>query len=394
MGSERDRDARRRPVVRPLPRPLFSGGSLNSNTTQGSSTSSDAFVSPPPRSRTPSASTESTGDNSPSGDPRSAFLAGATVSESPVSSPTLLGRQSSSSPISSPFTQKATLTRSRPVKKSSLLSNVTSPSDIVAADEPSQSKRRWDEVRHHFLPARAAQAQRPATPPPAPDVPQRPSTPKQFRIPKLGLRQVVEQAQESVVDQHKRFADDILGAIRGVRTVESKASRREREGTLATMATSFNMSFVASSASLGMASIPTSNHLPQSRSWAARRPPSLQSVAAHSPIAASSSLFTAISHHASIAHGQVHVDDFLPHESEVLSALSMPFMTPRSEITDSERLQTLETFETIVRTWPTPSDEVSPSTFVRQCRLQLCLWVIGLPRALPLVLQSCADDPG
>jgi hypothetical protein len=178
-----------------------------------------------------------------------------------------------------------------------------------------------------------------------------------------------------------------------MRAIEPKAQRREREGTLATMATSFNMSFMSSNASLGMANIPTSNYLPQSRTRL-RRPPSLQSEVSQSPVAATTSLYTIIAYHASIPSNQLHFAKFLPHENEVLSALLVPFMASQSESAYSERLQAMESFEITTSTWQAASDEVSPIILVHRCCLQLRVWTIGLPRALPLVLQSRAYDPG
>ena len=367
-----NRDSRKWPkVVRPLPRP---GGSLNKNNTQEVFASSSESISRHPRSRTASASTEQSRDNSPSSVSRGVFLAGETITESPTSSPTSLEGQRSFSPTPSPTSPRG-LSRSRPVKKSSLLSTgSSSASDLLVPDESlSQSRRRWDDLRRHFLPthpsARADPVQPPTPPPLISDLPQRPSTPKQFRIPKFGFRQVVEQVQGSVVDQSKTFADDILGASRAMRAIEPKAQRREREGTLATMATSFNMSFMSSSASLGMASIPTSNYLPPSRTRM-RRPPSLQSEISQSPVAATTSLYNVISYHASIPlSNQLYSAKFLPHENEVLSALLVPLMAPRSEAAYSERPQAMEAFEITVRTWQAASDEASPIIFVRRCRL-------------------------
>jgi hypothetical protein len=371
-----NRDNRRRPqVVRPRPRPLLSGSSLNENNTQGVSASSYDSVSHHPRSRTPSTSTERTRDKTPSTDSRNVFLPGAAITESPTSSPVLLDGQRSFSPAPSPPTSRAALPRSRPVLKSSLLSNGSSSvSDLLETDEPPQSRRRWDELRRHFLhahpSAQATHVQPSTAPPPNPftDLPQRPSTPKQFRMPKFGFKQVVEQAQGSVVDQNKRFADDILSASRAMRAIGPKAQRREREGTLANMATSFNMSFMSSSASLGMASIATSNYVPQSRSRL-RRPPSLQSEASQLPLAAATPLYAIIAYHASNPSSQLHVAKFLPHEDEVLSALLVPFMAPRSEAADSERLQAIEAFETTVRTWQATSDEASQIIFICRCRI-------------------------
>jgi hypothetical protein len=261
------------------------------------------------------------------------------------------------------------------VKKSSLLSNEpSSASDLAAADELlSQSKRRWDDVRRHFLPphppTQAAHVKPPTSPPIFSDVPQRPSTPKQFRMPKLGLRQVVEQAQESAGNQSKRFADDVRAALRTARSIVPKAQRREREGTLTSMTMPFNMGLMGSSASLGMASISTSSNVTQSRGKAMRRPPSLTSVTSHSPLATPSPLYSIISHHASIASNQLHFAKFLPHESEVLTALLSSFMVPRSEAADSERLRAMEAFEIIVKTWKAASEDVSPFISVNWCHL-------------------------
>lgn len=376
--SDNHRDGRKRPQgVRPLPRPLFSGSSLNQNSTQGTSAPTNEYVSPHPRSRTSSASTQPTRDNPPSSDSRSVSLSGAILTESPVSSPTLSDGQRASSPLSSFSTPRSALARSRPVKKSSSLSNEpSSASDLVAADElSSQSRRRWDDVRRHFLPprppAQAAHVQSPTSPPIFSDVPQRPSTPKQFRLPKLGLRQVVEQAQESAGYQSKRFADDVRAALRAARPIVPKAQRREREGTLTSMTMPFNMGLMGSSASLGMASISASSHVTQSRSHgrAMRRPPSLTSLTSHSPLVTPSPLYSIISHHASIASNQLHFVKFLPHESEVLAALLTSFMVPRSEAADSERLRAMEAFDIIVRTWKAASTEVSPFISVNWCHL-------------------------
>ena len=378
MDSDSDnRDSRKWPqVVRPLPRPLFSLNKNNIRGASGASVSTDESASPHPRSRMPSTSTQLTGDSPPPSASRGVSLTGAVITESPISSPTLSDGQRSSSSTPSPSTSRGALTRSRAVKKSSLLSNVSSP-DSVAVDEPSQSRRRWDELRRHFLPtqspAQAAQVQPSTTPPTssASDVPQRPSTPKQFRMPKLGFRQVVEQAQESVVDQNKRFADDVHAVLRALRPIDPKASRREREGTLATVATSFNMNMglMGSSASLGMASISSSSYATQSRGKAARRPPSLFSEASQSPLAAATSLYSVISYHASNSSNGLHFAKFLPHESEVLSALLAPFTGPRSEAADYERLRAMDAFEVTVRTWGATSKEVSPFISVRWCHL-------------------------
>jgi hypothetical protein len=190
-------------------------------------------------------------------------------------------------------------------------------------------------------------------------------------MPKRGLRQVVEQVQESAGDQSQRFADDVRAALKAARSgsIGPKAPRREREGTLAAMATPFNMSLMGSSSSFGMASISSSSYVAPSRSKAMRRPPSLTSVTSHSPLATLTPLYSIIFHHASTASNQLNLVKFLPHESEVLVALLASFMVPRSETVDSERLRAIEAFEIILRTWKAVSKEVSPFMSARWCHV-------------------------
>jgi hypothetical protein len=367
MDSESDdHEGQKRPqTVRPFPQRLFSGGSVNRNHIQEISASSNEPVIADAGAQSPS-KLELVRDGTPSNDPRGVYMA--TLTQSPVSSPGLSDEQTLFSPSS---TSRSTLTRSRPAKKSSLLSDISfSPSDLAAADEFT-SKRRWDDLRRHFLPShlspRATNVQRSTTPPPASNVPPRSSTPKQSRMAKLGPKQIVEQAQEAAVDQAKKFADDILRASRAVSSNDLKASRRERDGTLASMATSLNMSFMSSNANLGLASTSVPTHVPQSRSKAMWGPPSLQSMAtvSRSPSAAFASLCTVISYYASIIPDQPYLARFFPYESEVLSSLLVPFVIHRSETAESERSQAVETFEVIVKTWPA-LDEVRPLVSIRQ----------------------------
>ena len=357
---------RRPPGFRPTRRLLSSSGSVGqdaipelpeSNEVPGSASSDELTRLPfPIASSSHSLSAELRGENVPSNDSRNMFLEGMALSESPVSSPSPFDDQRSL-PLGNapgPSTLRGTLARSRPVKKSSLLSNVSSASDLATIDEPppSPSRRRWDDLRQHFLshlgsnPAPEAQAS--SIPPPPFHVPPRPSTPKQFRMPKLGFKQVVEKASEASVDQIIRLEDDILRASRAVRSVEPKAQK--------SVATSFNMGFMGSNASLGL-STPTLSYMPPSRSRATQRPPSLQSTTtSYSPSTTSTSLFTVISYYASVTSRQQHSKISLPHESEVLLALLLPFMSVRDEKVINEQLQAVEAFEIIVKTWRASSE--------------------------------------
>jgi len=178
-------------------------------------------------------------------------------------------------------------------------------------------------------------------------------------MPKLGFKQTVDQAEEAAAGQIKRFADDILRASRAARS-EPKTQRREREGTLASVATSLNMSFMSSNANLGL-STPTSDYLPPGRAKAGWRPPSLQSttISISSQSAAPTSLYAVLANYASIIPVQQHSATVLPHESEVLSALLPPFMSVRGEKVVNEQLKALEAFETIMKTWRAASETVT-----------------------------------
>jgi hypothetical protein len=360
---------RRRPAgFRPSSRRLGSSGSFGQSTIPEipessevhGSASSNELARPQTSITTSSNSAELRGENVQSNDTKNMFLVGTMLTESPVSSPSPsddLRPFSSSS--TDPSILRGTLSRSRAVKKSSLLSNVSSASDYSIIDEPSSpSRRRWDELRHHFLPqllsSNAPDVRSSFAPPPALQAPPRPSTPKQFRIPKLGFKQAVEQVQEASVDQMTRFADDILRTSRAVRSVESKVQRREREGTL----TSFNMSFMSSNASLGLAM--PSSYLPPSRAKPMQRPPSLQSTTvSHPPPAAPTSLYKVISYYASINPSHQRSSIVLPHENEVLLTLLLPFLSVRSENTLNEQLQSMDAFEIIVKTWRAASELVA-----------------------------------
>ena len=358
---------RRRPAsFRPSSRRLGSSGSFGQSTIPELPESSEdhgtASSNEParPSIATSSNSAELRGENVQSNDPKNTFLEGAMLTESPVSSPSPFDDlRPFSSSQDDPSILRGPMSRPRAVKKSSLLSNVSSASDYSIIDDPSPSRRRWDELRQHFLPqllsSHAPDARSSSTPPPALQAPPRPSTPKQFRIPKLGFKQTVEQTQEPSADRMSKFADDILRTSRAVRSVESKAQRREREGTL----TSFtNMSFMSANASLGL-SMPSS-YLPPSRAKPIQRPPSLQSAAgSHPPPAAPTSLYKIISYYASITPSQQRSVIVLPHENEVLLTLLLPFLSARSENALDEQLQSIDAFEIIVKTWRATSELVA-----------------------------------
>ncbi|KAI0319315.1 hypothetical protein OF83DRAFT_1055215 [Amylostereum chailletii] len=251
----------------------------------------------------------------------------------------------------------------RPLKKASL-------SGSIASDETptSPSLRRWETLRKAVMPPAGGsptEASPTTTAPPAQaTLPPRPSTPKQFRLPRIGFKQVVEQAQEVSADQSRAFGDDILRACLIARQGEQRVLKRDRDAPAPT--TTFNRTFMSTVTSIPGSAASSTTNLPQAR-FGLRRPPSLQSVPTATGLPPSSSLSTVISHYASApSDGPRPSQDALPYETEVLSVLLMPFLD--SSVTpdvEKRRLESIETFETIVKTWPSVSNEAE---------LQRCFW--------------------
>lgn len=230
---------------------------------------------------------------------------------------------------------------------------------------PSPGKRRWDTLRAHVLPnsANSVNAPQPYTRPGTPSSagasppPSRPSTPKSYRFGQKIFRQVVEQAREVAVDEHRKFADSILKACWAARFGESSTRPRpEREGSQATVASTLHIPFMASAASLpnpGSHSFPSINVM--------RRQGSSQTVAVDSRTPSVAMIQQALTFSMVMNRPAA-----LPHETHVLSALLVPFLGPyRSEQVSFEQQTAVETFEYLIRTWKAPSNEVD---------LDRCIW--------------------
>lgn len=230
---------------------------------------------------------------------------------------------------------------------------------------PSPGKRRWDTLRAHVLPnsANSVNAPQPYTRPGTPSSagasppPSRPSTPKSYRFGQKIFRQVVEQAREVAVDEHRKFADSILKACWAARFGESSTRPRpEREGSQATVASTLHIPFMASAASLP---IPGSHSFPSINVM--RRQGSSQTVAVDSRTPSVAMIQQALTFSMVMNRPAA-----LPHETHVLSALLVPFLGPyRSEQVSFEQQTAVETFEYLIRTWKAPSNEVSEAVWIR-----------------------------
>ncbi|KAI0066892.1 hypothetical protein BV25DRAFT_1820006 [Artomyces pyxidatus] len=326
---------------------------------------------------------------------------GAWTGKQAVDSPSPKDEQRSFSPTPRSASPQLSGFRPRPMKKASLLSTlstVTTDTSESMEPPPSPSKRRWDNLRQHVLPAGAAP---PRMHQPSASVssatPPRPSTPKQFKIPRLGFKQVVEQVQEVSVDQAKRFADDVLRGCWITRFGEQKVQKREREGTLGLMAASFNMAFMNTTTSLPGTANTSSTNLAQYRMKGLRRPPSIQSVATTARTAQSStSLHAVIIQYASMSSSRQGFAESLPHETEVLSVLLMPFLSNMPDaLVESERIQAIETFEIAAKTWPASSNEAELERWIWCCKAaQSVVDHQHIRIRLLGILSSCLFTPG
>ncbi|THH18726.1 hypothetical protein EW146_g2314 [Bondarzewia mesenterica] len=283
-----------------------------------------------------------------------------TLSPKPASS-TLPSATNRSSSISSG--------RRRPVKKPSLLSALTESSAEIKEEPPSPSKRRWDHLRQHVLPSSSRPLSRsstPAAPSPAFAAPSRPGTPKQFRIGRLGFKQVVEHAQEASEDHAERFAKDVLDACWLARFGEQKGHKPDREISPGT----FNLTFMSSNSVLGLSSANSSTtgvstNMLNKRGM--RRPPSMQSMNSSSRATPSiTALSSVLSRYASISSTWQNTTNHLPHETQVLSTLLIPFLKPISGTqVEAERMISIEAFEVAAKTWVASSSAAD---------LDRCLW--------------------
>lgn len=278
--------------------------------------------------------------------------------------------------------------RKYPVKPVPLdLDNKTAKETLAAADDaaappPLPSRRRWDTIRHHVLPVSGTEIPpRPSSPidPPI-SAPARSSTPKGYRFgQKRNVRQVVDEVR--AVDEARRFADDLLRACWTVRFGESVAlGKPEREASQGTVGSGVYVPFMPSSASLPMSSSASvvSLQLSQKANNGLRRPPSIGSLALTNGEIASVTQIAKVITMTTSNNRPRHI----PHEHLIWSALLAPFLRLDHTEADAERMNAIETFQMIIKTWKASSPQVSLLFEWRfltalkspQTELDRCLW--------------------
>ncbi|KAG1862719.1 hypothetical protein DFJ58DRAFT_869677, partial [Suillus subalutaceus] len=263
---------------------------------------------------------------------------------------------------SPPLKKKFSPVVSHAFKASSSSSNtqppVTERSDSGNSPTRTPSKVRWEQLRQHVL-----AAPRPASPPPSAGTSQsssRPPTPKPSRFPRLGFRQVVEYAREAAVDESRRFAEELLQICWSFRVPDpSRQSKNERDGPLGTLS-SLHLPFVSSTTlnSFATGSTMVQTQTTTQKGLSIKRPPSTVSGGQNS------SLIMTL--HESILRYASKNSNYLPHETLVLSALLMPFLSSESnQNVDDERWTAIEAFEVAVQTWQATSDDLT---------IERCIW--------------------
>ena len=248
----------------------------------------------------------------------------------------------------------------------------TNPQHISIIPQPSElsspSQARWETVRRHIIHSSSSSI----TPSLAPSLQSiskpfvsplpaggRPSTPKSSRFPKLGMRQVVDTAREFAVDDVRKFALELERACMQLRAPEVIHNRYLREGSIGGSALSLSLPVVTTSP---LPSTNLSKHL--AGSTIVPPQPSVLTL-----------LRTLEQYEASL----LHLPRILPHESQVLSALLIPFMVP--DPSEREQDYAFRAFTLLIKTWRTDLSEVR-QTFVcstvthrlLQAELDRCLW--------------------
>lgn len=250
--------------------------------------------------------------------------------------------------------------------------SVLSAADDGGRPPPSPSKRRWATLRSHVLPSVSSvasdvpslpTAHREITSPTGlPGVPARPSTP-QSRGYRFGQRKAMRQVVDEVRAGHevRKFLDDIRKACWTVRFGEVPIkSRVDRDNTQNTVGSSLHLPFMSSTSVVPASSNSSATSLPAtSKVPGLRRPPSVQSLtlAGHT-VASVTQIARALTSTTSSNRPRV-----LPLQSLILSALLVPFISPRDGTNaEGEQAIAVETFEYTVRSWKSPTGEVRLSS--------------------------------
>ncbi|KAF9558076.1 hypothetical protein CPC08DRAFT_25218 [Agrocybe pediades] len=260
-------------------------------------------------------------------------------------------------PLYDPFGDQTTSPGLEPVRPFPLRPKRSLTTDLQQQTF-SPTRARWENVRQHFLPPT-----RSSTPPPRPpsaqgsvsNVPPRSNTPKPSRLGRLGLRQVVDQAQDQANDTRK-LIEDITRGCAAVRYPDMLKHARERE---------VNASLTGTAGTL--ASTATGKKLDHHR-----RLQSVSSISLPSNLAATSApsirfLYQVLVNHS--APDKSLVSEYLPLENQVLSTLLIPFLQPVNFLPsglEEEKTTAIDSFELLCNRW-LPPDEAATVDRILWC---------------------------
>ncbi|KAG6812874.1 hypothetical protein H0H92_015802 [Tricholoma furcatifolium] len=285
---------------------------------------------------------------------------------------------------------------SEPKRKPAPLKFSQSPTPNATVST-SSSRTRWDQLRQHVLPIRAATPPVPAASQgPAPTVPLRNQTPKPSRLARLGFRHVVEHVREAD-ELVRKASQEIEKLCWTIKMAEPQKVKVESHATGSTLHLAF-----MSNASLS--STAASNvHPPHVRKkHELQRPQSIQSLTtAIRTVPSVKPLCQIVLHHATPSGEKKLFLTALPHESLVLSTLLTPFLsTEVGKQVEEERMVAIEAFEVTTRTWA-PANEgmgverylwcckaafVPPSTM--RTRILSILWGLVIPTENNYVIST------
>lgn len=215
--------------------------------------------------------------------------------------------------------------------------------------------RRWDQIRNAIRTGGIPAPDKPSSPVTAtttlqrtasPNLPVRPQTPKPSRLARLPFRQAVDNARAQAAttsEQYNRFEIEVYQACLNARTGGSSRPKAEKEGTQGSVYLPF-----MSTASFSATGALPSGKGGQFNDFPRDTPPSLKD------------LHQVLIRYASA--GQNTAIWRLPYESEVLSALLIPYMVDSRRDMEEQWLA-IETFEIAVQTWNAQNQQAS---FLRQ----------------------------
>ena len=237
------------------------------------------------------------------------------------------------------------------------LSRASTPDSLSSTASPSRA--RWDKIRQHVLLSAANAAQGSPQPQPTPlasSPPPRSTTPKPSRFPRLGFRQVVEQAKEDT----DIFTNEIRRACWMSRYPEYFKSKGERDVSTVTMNSStLYLPFMSNASGSGTSGISSGITRRQDTTASQSSLPSPFTPSIQRSVPTIKPLWQLLMTYATPSSDGTLRCAVLPHETLVLSVLQGPFLKLdrlQDGIPDERRLA-MESFEIIFRTW-FPDNEV------------------------------------